>query len=200
MKIDKRLNLVVPLEQEDNTTIYVHSIPIGWEIFDRYFLVLSKVYASFWSEGLSAISGPRIAAKMLRTVAQNTARAPGVSWWEGEDGVENGLMPEIQRLTNILILTPEGWHPRPFQEAIDRKILSEEDISEALNQIVFFTVCSVVAPKETRDRLIAGGAVMSNSQTTSLLPMDFVKSLPILTETEDIGKKATRSSVVSSVG
>jgi hypothetical protein len=200
VKIDKKLNLVIPLEFEDET-VYIHSIPIGWETFDKYFLVLSKTYSAFYSEGLTAISGPRVAAKLLRTIAQNTLRSAGVSWWEGDDGVELGLMAEIRRLSNILILLPQqGWQSRPLQVAIDQKTLTEEDVSEAMNQIVFFTVCSVVAPRQDRQRLIAGGAATSNSLTTLLTPMEYANSLRISTVTEDTGKKATRSSAVSSVG
>ena len=76
MKIDKKLNLVIPIETDDGT-LYVHSMPIRREIFDTYFLVLSKTFAAIHGEGLGEIAGPRVAALILKKIAMDTGM------WEG---------------------------------------------------------------------------------------------------------------------
>ena len=68
MEINRKLNLVVPIERESGE-VYVHSMPIGRQVFERYFLVISKAFASIFQEGLNFYSGPRIAAMMIRQVA-----------------------------------------------------------------------------------------------------------------------------------
>ena len=44
MKIDRRLNLVQPIETGSGT-VYLHSVPLSREVWETYFLVLSKTYA-----------------------------------------------------------------------------------------------------------------------------------------------------------
>lgn len=204
--INRQLNLVVQIERED-APVYVHSMPVGFQIFERYYLVLTKVFAAFSREGLSIIGGPRAAWYMLRDVAVATVRLPGQSWWEGEDGVEMGLMPEIVRLSNVLRPQGNGWQTVPLQNVLDeidafeqqptqkRPCLTREEAMEALNQIAFFTVASRVPPPADREKFIVGGARLSNALTTSSTPTEFAASLRTSTTDEPSGEKATPSSV-----
>jgi hypothetical protein len=201
MELNKLLNLVIPIDRDDDTKVYIHSIPILYETFQRYFLVLSKTYTAFFQEGLSVVGGPRIAAMLLRTIAEKTPRSAGQSWWEGDDGVEKGLMAEVRRLSNFISLEPEGWTPIPLQLALDRKLLSAEEVGEVENQLVFFMVASRVPPKADREALVTGGASMSNSLITSLNSTEYAQSLRTSTMDENTGEKAQRrSSVRLSVG
>ena len=70
MKIDNKLNLVVQVEGEEGT-LFVHSMPLSRMVWERYFVVLSKTFSAMIAEGMSFISGPRIAALMLRKVADH---------------------------------------------------------------------------------------------------------------------------------
>src|SRR3954465_11092498 len=94
LRIDKRLNLVIPIETSIGT-VFVHSCPIRREIFEKYFLIISKTFAAIYSEGLNVIAGPRVALMMLKQIAINA------NAWEGNDGVESGLLNEIRRITNV---------------------------------------------------------------------------------------------------
>ena len=201
--IDRALNLVVPLQRGDGM-IYVHATPVAYEIFEKYHLVMSKTFASLFREGLSIAAGPRVAWMMLRDIAQDTARGTGLSWWEGDDGVEHGLMAEIKRLSNVIAPLPAGggWDTQPLQDALDAGYLDKEDAGEVLNQLAFFTVVSRVPQREDREKFVLGGARTSNSQTTSFNATEFAASLKTSTKAAPTGAKAAtpaapRSSVPS---
>lgn len=199
MRIDKKLNLVVPLSRGEET-IYVHSMPIGREVFEKYYLVMAKTFSSLMAEGLNISSGPRVAAMMLKSIAEASPRR-GVNgepsnWLVGDDGVANGLLNEVRRLSNVVLATPNGWETLPLAAALDRNLLDPEEVSEVENQLAFFTVCSLVAPREDREGLVTGGAVMYNSLTTLSNSTEYAASLKTSRGIEDSGKKATRSSAV----
>ena len=81
MRIDRRLNLVIPIDGAAGR-FYLHSMPVSRVVFEQYFLVLAKTFSAIYGEGLSALSGPRVAAMMLKRIAQRDGS------WEGQDGVE----------------------------------------------------------------------------------------------------------------
>jgi hypothetical protein len=200
MIIDKKLNLIVAVSRDDETTVYIHSTPIRLETFRTYHLVLSKTFASLMSEKLSIIAGPSVAAYVLEEVAKTTNRSPGVNWWEGPDGVENGLMAEIRRLSNIITLKPDGsgWGALPLQLVLDDrnrdgslKVMSEEEAIEVMNQLVFFTVISSAAPRKDRPSMIHGAAYLFDGQTSLLDCTAFAASLKILTPVGSTGEKPT---------
>jgi hypothetical protein len=189
--INKALNLVVPIVREDDTVAYVHHTPITYETFQRYYLVLTKTWASLIQQGLNAVAGPRMAALLMESVAKATARAQGVSWWEGEDGVERGLISEMVRLSNILKPTPAGWQVEPLDGAFGGpdSYLSDEEAGDVRNQIAFFTVAWVAGPRTERARTCRAGALLYDSLTTSLDPTAFSKSLTTSSAAESTGEK-----------
>ena len=65
VSIDKRLNLVVPIDRDDGTILYVHSTPLPRPVFERYVRVIAKTFAEIVTGGYSAAAGPRIAALLL---------------------------------------------------------------------------------------------------------------------------------------
>jgi hypothetical protein len=93
MQIDEQLNLIVPVDRANGTTVWIHASPISREVFQKYWLVLSKAFSGMYAEGLGSIAGPRIAALMLRRVAEEMEIGRGITEWNKPDGVENGLMP-----------------------------------------------------------------------------------------------------------
>lgn len=190
--IDRHLNIVVPIQRGDDTTLYVHSTPIRQETFEMYHLVLAKTFSSFAQNGLDPRSGPSVAALILRDVAKATSRGPGVDWWDGPDGVggEMGLLAEIRRLSNAVIPTKDkGWTTVPLQSAFDQKMVTEEERSEIANLLTFFTVVSLVAPRVDRERLVRGMAAIYELQTTFSNSTEFATSLKTSTTEENIGEK-----------
>jgi hypothetical protein len=190
MRLDRSLNLVLPLET-DNGTVYVHSTPVSRDTFERHYLVVSKTFAAMYQEGLAALAGPRVAAMLLRDVAMNTRGQNGSpNAWEGSDGVELGLMAEIRRLTNLVMPSEKGWETIPFQDAISRKLLSPDDIADAESVIVFFICASAMHRRATLEAFLTGAASLWGAQITSSTSTGYAASLPTSIETASSGEKA----------
>jgi hypothetical protein len=188
IKIDRRLNLVIPIERDDGIA-YVHATPISREVFEANYLPISKAFAAIYSQGLGLMAGPRVAALVLKQVSID------LGMWDGPTGVEASLMNEIRRLANVLAPGPGGWQPTPFQEAIDRQMLSPDDAAEVQNALVFFIVASAMHRRTELASVLAGAAQLWGAQIESLTLMEFSASLPTSTETASSGATVTTSSV-----
>jgi hypothetical protein len=184
--IDKKLNLVVPVAGG-----WVHAVPISYAIFEKYFLPISKAFAQVYSEGLGTLAGPRVAHLLLKKIAIED------QVWEGIEGVENGLMNEIIRLSNFISPGDHGWGTLPLYEAIRQQKLDEEEVSEVLNALVFFTLTSLMHKKDERARTFAGVMHFWRAQTTLLDSTAFLASLPTSTPDAPTGEKATPLSIPS---
>lgn len=194
MHLDKKLNLVIPIIRSDETKLYIHSTPIRQETFEQYHLVLAKTFAALAQNGLDPRSGPSVAAMILKDVAQNTSRAPGLDWWSGPDGVggEGGLMAEIMRLSNAVVPQgTKGWGTMPLKLAFDQNLISEEEKSEAVNALTFFIlVSSQAAPRVDRDRLVRGMIAIYELRGTYSNCTEFAASLKTSTPEDSTGEKA----------
>jgi hypothetical protein len=188
VKINRALNLVIPIESEKGQ-IYVHSTPISREVFEQYFLVISKTFAAVFSQGLGAIAGPRIAYLMLK----QTSEEMGV--WVGPNGVANGLVNEIVRLSNVFMTGKKGWQSVPFQIAVDKEVLDEETISEILGELIFFTCVSMMNKKAQVKPIMDTVNGLWGSLTTSLDTTEYINSLKTLTEVENTGETEITSSL-----
>ena len=85
MKIDKKLNLIVPVYGDDEKTIrcYVHSTPISRETFERYFLIIGQTF------GADLLPGPRH--------RRRPARGPDAARADREEHRDLGRQPEGRR-------------------------------------------------------------------------------------------------------
>ncbi|HUZ33896.1 MAG TPA: hypothetical protein VMV19_17580 [Xanthobacteraceae bacterium] len=179
MQIDRALNLVVPVEMPAGP-YYVHSAPIGREVFEKYYLPISRAYSQMFAL-TSPLAGPRVAALLLRDAAQ------GLNRWDGEDGVERGLMAEIYRLSNVIMPTANGWTTVPFEEVRGKKLIAADDLSEVENSIVFFTLASVMPFKKERPRILDAASNVWSAQFTSLNVTEYAASLPTSNVTGNTG-------------
>ena len=143
MRLNERLNLVLPVDR-DGTTVYVHSTPISREVFERFYLPIAKTLAKVGTNDLGMVSGPRVAALILKDAAKECGM------WEGEQGVERGLLPEIRRLTNVVAFGPDGWRPFPFDKAISEKFFDRGRSSGGRERHRFF-YCSLTHGEEERE-------------------------------------------------
>lgn len=175
MKINRKLNLVVPIYQGDDV-LYVHSSPIAPVIFEQYFDVIAKTYAEIYSGGYGIASGPRIAYMLLKRVS-------GDRW----EDVQKGLVAEIVRLTNVIIKGDRGWETVPYQEALDKKRIELEDISEVNNALVFFTVASSMHKRIILAGILDAALGLWGAQTTSSNCTEYASSLPTSTPGESSG-------------
>lgn len=176
MKIDKRMNLVIPIERDDGP-IYVHSTPISQATFEQNFVAISRTFSRIYNEGLGVMAGPRIAALMLRQVAADT----------GAD--VSGLMNEINRLTNVIV----GGEIIPFDDAMRRKMLDDSEASEAEGAIVFFMVASSMHKRSDLPAIHAGMSKLWDAAFTSLNATEYRRSLPTSTEGGNTGETGAAS-------
>lgn len=196
MKIDRKLNIVIPIDRGDGTTLYIHSTPIRKEVFETYYLVLAKTFAGIQQNGLDPRSAPSVAALILKEIAQKTARGDDSNWFDGDDGVggKTGLLAEIVRLSNCLVGLPDGgWQTVMLQEALDKGVITGEDKSEAMNLLCFFTVVSLVAPRNDRAIHVNGMAAIYGLEVTSLDFTAWATSFKTRTPDDNTGKKGEPS-------
>lgn len=184
MKIDRKLNLVIPVYDDQDRPIYVHSMPISKEVFETYFRVLSRAYSEILTGGFGIMAGPRVTALIVKDIAKNEGR------WEGPEGVERGLFAEIFRLTNVIVSGERGWETIPLDEARRRGSIDDGDFAEVENAILFFTVNSHMMRRREAPTLLESAAQMWGAQTSSLDCTAFQASLPTSIKVENIGEKA----------
>jgi hypothetical protein len=191
VRLDKKLNLVVPVET-DTGTIYTHSMPISRDVFEKYVFIISKTLSVLYDEGLTVFAGPRVAATMLKNIAIDR----GI--WEGPEGVENGFMNEIRRLTNVVAPSAQGgWATTPFYDAVRSGVIDAESAAEVEGYIVFFTCVSLMHKRAEIPGLLQGMNDVWNTQTISLNSTDWANSLPTSMPAASIGETATVSSIPS---
>ncbi|TKI02741.1 hypothetical protein [Martelella alba] len=191
MKIDRALNLVIPITDGEGKPVYVHSMPIGREVYERYFLTLSKTFAGIYAEGLNVLSGPKVASLMLKQTAMK------IGDWDGDEGVGNGLMGEIHRLTNVIAPTKSGWKSVPLEAALAQKLISDDDYYDIEGQIVFFICVSAVHRKTLILPTLESMSSLWDVQITSSNCTEFASSLPTLTPAANTGETETLSVIPS---
>jgi hypothetical protein len=191
MKLNRKLNLVFDIEREDGTKLYIHAMPISREVFETFFLVISKAFAAIYSEGLQVLAGPRVAALVLKQVATDAGQ------WDGPTGVRTGLMNEIRRLANVVMLTDQGWATLPLQSAIDRDLLDEDELAEAEGVITFFICASAMHRRSELGQILTSMTGLWGAQLTSLNCTEFATSLPTSTATASSTPLMQASSVPS---
>jgi hypothetical protein len=181
VSINKKLNLAVPLDT-DAGKIWVHSVPLSKEVFESNYLVLTKTLSAIYMAGLGPAMAPRVAAMMLRDTAKEM---------EVEEVVQNNLVLEIYRLTNVLMpQTTGGWQMVPFAEVKMKKLVDEDMLAEAENAIVYFIVASAVHIKKELPMAYQGLKQIWSAQITPLSVTAFGNSLMTSTTEENTGEKA----------
>jgi len=190
--IDRKLNLVIPVDNSDGSVTYVHSTPISREVFERYFKIIARTFAEIYSGGYTVYAGPRVAALLLKSTAMDL----GV--WDGPTGVERGLMAEIRRLTNVVLPAPQGgWVTMPFVEAIKAGQINDDDVAEVDNALAFFTVACAMHKKSDLMGILSGASKLWGGSTTSFNCTEFAASLTTSTEVGNTGETQTTSSLPS---
>jgi hypothetical protein len=186
MKINKAMNIVVPVDI-DGVECFVHSTPISFEVFEKYFLVISKTFSEIYSQGLSHVAAPRVAGLLLKKCAKDLGEL---------ESVEKGLINEIRRLTNIVMPSDKGWETIPYYDALQQKLINNQDASEVDNVLVYFTCCGAMHRKENLSGVL-GLLSMWGVQTTLLNSTEYTHYLPTSTEVENFGEMEIISLVPS---
>ena len=182
-KINRRLNIVVEVTGANGQPIFVHSMPVAYEVFESNYLLFTKTVSSLYSEGLAPGASSRIAMLHMKKQAEEI----------GTDA--NPLFNEIWRLTNVLVPSERGWDTVPFEEAVKAGEIDEEDAREVKNILCFFTAASWVHSPEELQRTLYPILQRSGLQITSSDITEFKNSLPMSKPVASSGEKATASSL-----
>ncbi len=177
MQIDRNLNLVVPRERLDGVDIYVHATPISRAAFDQNFLLIAKTFTAIYSEGLGFLAGPRVAAKMLKKLAEDEKLDAGP------------LLAEMRRLANVVAPGPTGWAALPLDVAISQKTIDESDVEEVENVLTFFMLVSAMHRKPEAKVVLTQASRLWAAELTSLSTTAFIGSLPTPTASDGTGPK-----------
>jgi hypothetical protein len=137
VKIDNKLNLVLTIN-DSGGDIYIHSTPISKDVFEQYYLVLSRAYAFIYSKGMY-LTAPRIAHLVIKQIAEEE----GVS-----ESVNNGLINDVIRRSNVIYPSSNGYVTTPLSNALSSKLISDDQFSDVKGMLFFFIVVSAVAQKE----------------------------------------------------
>ena len=178
-RIDHRLNLVIPVET-DNGDVYVFATPLSRTMFERYYLVMARAFALSFQVGGGIVSGPKIAALSLQQAAMD------MNVWDGEAGVKNGLVAEVQRLTNVVCKVDGAWEPVPLMDAVASGVLTEDDLAEVEGAVTFFILSCALQQRAMLAKTIDGLTSLWGALSTPLNCMDWIASF--LTSTD---KKTT---------
>lgn len=178
--INHNLNLVMTVERgEDEPPLYVHSVPVSNEVFETYWRVLNQTYVEMAATSLQ--TGIKIAALALRNIAQEQ----GIWTKMGEQpGVQNGLVEEMRRLTNVVVPTDNGWSTLPLSVAVKQGHVDAETAKEVDNITTFFTVAWHMFPRLKREAFLKDVLKSWDVQTTSLDCTEYANSLTQSTRKE----------------
>jgi hypothetical protein len=184
ISINRKLNLVLPIELDEHRKIYFHSMPISVEVFDANFWLLTQTLSSLYAHGVGPSMSPRIALRAMRDTAKELDK---------ENDVSINLINEIYRLTNVIMPNTNGggWVIIPYSEIKSKKVVDEQILTEVENAIVYFIVASSLHLRSELEMAYQGLIGIWKAETTSSSPMEYMRSLPILTQIDNIGPKTT---------
>jgi hypothetical protein len=183
--ITKKLQIAIPVEASSGGRIWVHSTPLSREVFEAHWEVMAATMARVFSSGLSVVAGPGVAALALRDMAKK------MNCWDGPDGVQNSLMPEIVRLSNVIAPRDggAGWAAVPLAHAARQGMISEDTAREVEDELVFFMLVSAVNRRDQSVGILESAAGLWGFRTTLLNSTEFAASLPTLIDGASSGVK-----------
>jgi hypothetical protein len=181
LKIDRRLHLVLPLVEGDGKDKkirgYVHSTAIPSEVFHTYYKPMGRAMNAIYRDSLGLMSA-RLAHLILKDAAIE------LNMWEGEAGVERGLMGEIYRQTLVMLPGKNGWESVPYAQA------KLEDRDEVDGAIVYFILASALHRRAEAEPIINSASNLWSARTESLSSTEFLNSLRTSTKDENSGETA----------
>jgi hypothetical protein len=180
--INNELNLVLPIRYDDKgePIIYAYHSPISTEVFTANYRILVAANAAIWQRGSNYAAACASTANLALLDAA-TADAQ-------ERGIESqgpALLAQIKRLTYVLAPGANGYEQLPIDIAITRNIIDAADYNEVESSIVFFFLGYALLPRAARKVRCGRIASALNGSTTSLLPSEWIQSLPVSTPPSD---------------
>jgi hypothetical protein len=185
MKIDRKtLSLVVPVDQEDGKTLYVHIRSLSREVFEQNYRIIGQTINLLYAEGLG-VGAPRLAALALKDLAVKQKIWPQV---------EAGLVAEMHRGASVLAQNDKGaYEVFLWDDAVARGVISTEDALEVDGAITFFTVACCMHTRKELTSILETLAGMWAAQESYLTPTAFASSLRTPIAPDPTPPKATPS-------
>lgn len=177
VKLNRKLNIVLPAFMTDKGLVYVYSSPISLPVFREHYRMLGRTFTEIQRLGYGPITGPSLAGYVFRDEAKGYS----------DEAHSEMLVNEVKRLSFVVYPGDTGWANMPFVESVKRGILTEEQGDEAENFLVYFTCASwIKLPSEA----IAMDSLRTlwQAQITSSTVMEFMNSLPTSTPEENTGE------------
>jgi hypothetical protein len=188
--LDKRLNLVLEVERDDKSVVYVHSIPISRQMWKTHYTFIAMAVNSMYSDGFP----PSMCARMCYQRMQELA----VEHKDRFGDLPRTLFAEIWRLTNVLVPSDSGYQDIPFFHMIKGdKELDQDNVEEVQNFICYFTGASWVHGLSRKDRE-AFQQLMTKGfgvRITASPLTEFKNSIPTLKSEENTGESETPLSI-----
>jgi hypothetical protein len=177
MRINEEMSIVIPIRDD----LMLYHIPLSREVYEANLVLLASAKTAMVKKGIHFImdSGPRVAASLIRDEAARDAKERGE-----QDHAADALLAEIRRLSTVLAPTSSGYEQLPVDVAISRDVIDAEEWQEAESACCFFICHYALAKKAEKAKVASATALALKGQITSLNPMEFVASLPKLTNAE----------------
>jgi hypothetical protein len=192
MVIDAALKLVIERAREaDGATFYVYAQAISRNTAKEFWRVIQAAVGKLYFGGGNPTIAPRFAAEAIREAAKEM----GLS-----ERVEQHLIGEIKRLAIVVAPGAAGWENMPFEEALKRGVLSEDEADELESAIAFFTLAWRFHSTNERTGLISSAVTLWRARTTSSSFTEFLASFPTLKETGSSGETTAAAPVRDAAG
>ena len=181
MRINKKLNLVIPVENDDGSEYYVHAKPFSREAFEANYLLFSQAFASMIENGIQVTAGPRVAALVLKDLATKQNRESDYA----------AIIAEIKRTAHVIKGGKDGFKSKGLSSAVAHGDVDEDDLAYIEGVICFFTLTSAMFKGERLDASLSLMSGLWGVQTTSLASTEFTSSLRTAMTEDNTGEAAT---------
>lgn len=197
MRITKNLNLVIPIDRDDGSQLFLHSTPIASDVFKQYWLLAGQTMNALYTKGVGLFA-PRYACEMLHEVAKENAGPDPQRQAQEVDRAER-FVAEIRRMTNVFLLGKSGWEMRPLDDAKSASLIDADEAEEIDGALVFFT-CGSRSHRKADQEQVNGALSLWGARIESLSCTDFRSSLPTSKEIANSGATAVDSPQMLSTG
>jgi hypothetical protein len=180
--INKKLNLVIPVENNNGVKVWIHSTPVSRDVFESNWLLLTRTLSNLYGNGIGPALAPRTALLALKDTSKEL---------DDTNTIGPNFLNEIYRLTNVLMPSSNGagWQNMPYAVVKSQKLIDEDTLAEVENAIVFFIVASAVHLKTELLSVLQGLKSIWKAETTLLNVTEYGNSLMIPTVGESTGEK-----------
>jgi hypothetical protein len=188
--LDKNLNLVQQVGD-----LSVHHQLVDYNCFKQNYRLINKIGMQIIRDD-SMLLMPKTALFALNDAAGHDidlsrAKPSDIETIETNDKrqleKDIAFLGEIKRMTNVVTPSNGNYEPLPLVQALQANIITDEQFDNVLSSVIFFIVMTytdLANPERIQWVLKNYG-----SQTTSLNCMEWINSLPKLTQDAPTAKK-----------